>query len=316
MLSGARPEHAGEGREVGEHFDNGEATGGQDSLGGSGLPRSDLDEEAAVRSEDARGHGGEAAERVEAVRAPGEGQARFVAGDFGLERLDLVIRDVGEVGRHQIERAGGDRLEQVALNGLRAAGEAGGFGVPLGESERGWRNVEQQYRDGRQLRREGEADAAGAAAHVGNPEPSSGGSGRLSERGLDEGLRIGARDQRLGADGEPEAEELHGAHEMLERPPRRALLDELMEPGGAVIEARGGGQGQGSAPVGRELRRGPAEGVSEQPAGVEGGGGDTGSAEAALRSGEGEPDRIRSRAVGALSAQEFSAARRSACSLA
>ena len=78
------------------------------------LAGADFDQDMAAGAEDARGHWRQPPERIQAVRASGEGGAGFVVAHFGLELIDLPVRDIGQVRNDSVQGAGREGGQQVA----------------------------------------------------------------------------------------------------------------------------------------------------------------------------------------------------------
>ncbi len=78
------------------------------------LAGADFDQNMAAGAEDARRHRRQPPERVQPVRASGEGAAGFVVADFGFELIDLVVRDIGQVRNDSVQGAGREGSHQVA----------------------------------------------------------------------------------------------------------------------------------------------------------------------------------------------------------
>ena len=78
------------------------------------LAGADFDQNMAAGMDDARRHRRQPPERVQSVRASGEGGAGFVVADFGLELIDFPVRNIGQVRNDSVQCARREGGQQVA----------------------------------------------------------------------------------------------------------------------------------------------------------------------------------------------------------
>ncbi len=163
------------------------------------------------------------------VEALGAGDERFpgiVIAHFRGQALPLRFRHVGRIGDHRVHAAQPirGRPPQVAAPKLDPRRHAVGFGVVPRHAQRFVRAVQRVQAQVGPAPRQRDGDAAAARPQVGHP----GGGRKLElERGVDQPLGLGPRNQHRGSYPKSEPEELLDAGDVLGRLARGATVDPL-----------------------------------------------------------------------------------------
>jgi hypothetical protein len=182
--------------------------------------------------------------------------------DFGHQAGDGGGFDIGGVAEDEVE-PGSDRVGPVGADDVRAAGQAEGGGVFGGQGSCGRVPVDPETPRLLEFGERGEQEAAGAGAEV---EDCANAVWAQRERGLDQGLAVGAGDEGGGRDPEPKAPELLVAEDERQRLPRGPAGDE-----GAVWRGV-----EGTAGIEEDLLAGEAGRSGEEETGFAAGGFDAG----------------------------------------
>ena len=155
---------AGNALEVGRGGDVMKAGGGAECGNGFGLAVADFEEEPAAGLERGEGGGDEAAVDGESIGAGEERGVGLEVADFGVERGEVGVGDVGRVGDDEVEDFTGDGGEEIALE--EADGDSVALCVFFGESECGRGEVDGGDAGLGQVVRERDGEDAGAGADV------------------------------------------------------------------------------------------------------------------------------------------------------
>jgi len=183
-----------------------------------------------------------------------KGERRFVVADFAREGWGFAAADVRRIGDDEIEkrwlvicdgrlgihrgrhrawsghdiacRYGCQLIEEIRRNKVDGVRDGVFFRVAFGDGERGGRDIQGDELGLRQFLGEGDGDAAGAGAHVGNGEAGAVvfigaagaefAEGETIEGDFDEMLGFRTRDQDVRSDFEGETPEFLFAGEMLD----------------------------------------------------------------------------------------------------
>ena len=201
--------------------------GGQERPEPLGVVVADLEQHGAAGPNEPGGVGEDPVNHRQPVGSPVEGEGRLPVAHLPGEARQGPARDVRRIGDDEIDAARQvrDRPEQVTLDHADPAGHAGGLDVRARPPRGRGRQLHRPHRALRPADGQRARDGARAGAEV---EDERRALGAHRGRPLHEQLGLRTRDEDAGADHQPDAGELFGPQEVLERlvtgPPREPRL--------------------------------------------------------------------------------------------